>query len=107
MSAVEGPQLRAAKRLLDLARNQGFTFQRIAPGEDGPLFARRDTPEYRDEIYIGEFSGSCHATRARRSYLIVPSGLPVTARVSGDALTVLTASAAAEPTPLWLRPVAG
>jgi hypothetical protein len=89
MSTAEGPQLRAAKRLLDLAKNQGFTFQRIAPGEDGPLFARRDTPEYRDEIYLGGFSDACHATRARRCSLIVPSGLPITARVSGDALTVL------------------
>ena len=35
------------------------------------------------------FSDSCHATRARKSSLIVPGGLRVTARVSGDALTVL------------------
>lgn len=53
------------------------------------MFARRETIEYRDEIYIGGFGDSCHATRARRSSLVVPGGLPVTARVSGDALTVL------------------
>lgn len=86
---AEGPELRAAKRLLDLAKNQGFTFQRIAPGPDGPLFARRDTLDYRDEIYLGGFHDSCQATRARKSSLIVPSGLPITARVTGDALTVL------------------
>jgi hypothetical protein len=86
---AESPQLRAAKRLLDLAKRQGFAFQRLAPGEDGPLFARRETIDYRDELYLGGFSDFCHATRARRSSLIVPGGLPVTARVSGDALTVL------------------
>jgi hypothetical protein len=85
---AESPQLRAAKRLLDLAKRQGFAFQRLAPGEDGPLFARRETIEYRDEIYLGGFNDSCHATRARKSSLIMPGGLPVTTRVSGDALTV-------------------
>ena len=88
MSAASS-QLRAAKQLLDLAKRQGFAFQRVAPGEDGPLFARRETTEYRDEIYLGGFSDSCHATRASKSSLIVPGGLPVTAQVFGDALTVL------------------
>lgn len=87
--SADGPQLRAAKRLIDLAKRQGFIFQRIAPGEDGPLFARRETIEYRDEIYLGGFGDSCHATRARKSSLIMPGGLPVTAQISGDALTVL------------------
>lgn len=45
------------------AKCQGFVCQWIAPGEDGPLFARRETLEYR--------------------------ALPVTERVTGDALTVL------------------
>jgi hypothetical protein len=85
--SADGPQLRAAKRLLDLAKRQGFVFQRVASGEDGPLFACRETVEHRDEIYLGGFSDSCHATR--KSSLIVPGGLRVTARVSGDALTVL------------------
>jgi hypothetical protein len=88
-TAADGPELRTAKRLLDLATSQGFAFQRVAPGEDGPLFARRETTEYRDEIYLGGFADSCHATRARKSSLVMPSGLPVTTRVSGDALTVL------------------
>jgi hypothetical protein len=54
--SAEGPQLRAAKRLLDLAKRQGFAFHRLAPGEDGPLFARRETVDYRDELYLGGFS---------------------------------------------------
>src|SRR5262245_26549752 len=88
-TVAEGPELRAAKRLLDLAKNQSFAFQRIASGPDGPLFARRDTLEHRAEIYLGGFSNSCHRTRVRKSSLIVPDGLPITARVTGDALTVL------------------
>ncbi|MGA9310851.1 MAG: hypothetical protein WBV74_10825 [Pseudonocardiaceae bacterium] len=88
-TAAEGPELTAAKRLLDLAKNHGFAFQRVAPGPDGPLFARRDTLEHHDEIYLGGFHDSCYAIRARKSSLIVPGGLPITARVTGDALTVL------------------
>lgn len=88
-TAADGPELTAAKRLLDLATSQGFAFQRIAPGPDGPLFARRETTDYRDEIYLGGFADSCHATRARKTSLLIPSGLPITVRVSGDALTVL------------------
>jgi hypothetical protein len=79
----------AAKRLLDAAKAAGFTFQRIAPGKDGPLLGVREGIEYRDEIYIGGFSERCHASRARRSSLIVPGGTLVTERVKGDALTVL------------------
>ncbi|HET9255288.1 MAG TPA: hypothetical protein VFO16_08815 [Pseudonocardiaceae bacterium] len=86
---AEGPELVAAKRLLDLAKAQGFSFQRIAPGEDGPLLGVRESPEFRDQIYLGGFSCGCSATRARKSSLIVPGGLPVTARVEGEALIVL------------------
>ena len=88
---TDSPDLAAAKRLLDHAKRQGFSFQRVAPGEDGPLWAVRETIEYRDEIYLSGFwaSESCTATRRRRSSLIVPGGLPVTERVTGDALTVL------------------
>lgn len=86
---MSSPELTAAKRLLDLAKRRGFVFQRVAPGPDGPLFARRETIEYRDELYLGGFGHSCYAIRARKSSLIVPSGLPVTERVTGDALTVL------------------
>ncbi len=68
---TDSPGLTAAKRLLDLARTQGFSFERIAPGEDGPLVGRRDSADYKDEIYIGGFSDSCHGTRARKYGLIV------------------------------------
>jgi hypothetical protein len=88
-AAADGPDLRAAKRLLDLAKSQGFAFERVAPDPDGPLFARRETIGYRDEIYLGGFDDSCHATRARKSSLIVPDGLPITERVTGNAFTVL------------------
>jgi hypothetical protein len=86
---ADGPELAAAKRLLDLAKDQGFVFQRIAPGEDGPLLGVRESPEYHDKIYLGGFSSGCAATRARKSSLIVPGGLPVTDRVEGEALIVL------------------
>ena len=91
MVMADSPELAAAKRLLDKAKDQGFRFERVAPGEDGPLRGVRDTPEHRDEIYLAGFAApeSCTAIRRRRCSLIVPGGLPVTARVTGDALTVL------------------
>jgi hypothetical protein len=49
----------------------------------------RETVAWRDEIYLGGFANTCHATRRRRWSLIVPGGLPVTQRVDGNALTVL------------------
>jgi hypothetical protein len=36
---AESPDLAAAKRLLDAAKRGGFSFQRVAPGPDGPLWA--------------------------------------------------------------------
>ena len=89
VAVADSLDLVAAKRLLDAAKVQGFTFQRVAPGEDGPLLGVREGIDYRDEIYLGGFGGRCHASRARRSSLIVPGGLPVTEQVCGDALTVL------------------
>lgn len=83
------PELAAAMRLLDAAKAAGFRFQRVAPGPDGPLLGVREGVDYRDEIYLGGFGERCHASRARRSSLIVPGDLPVTERVEGDALTVL------------------
>lgn len=41
---ADGPELAAAKRLLDLARDQGLVFQRVAPGEDRPLLSVRESP---------------------------------------------------------------
>jgi hypothetical protein len=51
-------------RLLDEAKSQGFRFERVAPGEDGPLWGERVTPEYRDVVYLGGFSEGCNAARA-------------------------------------------
>jgi hypothetical protein len=85
----DSPDLVAAMRLLDAARDVGFAFQRIAPGKDGPLRGIRESVEWQDEIYLGGFANSCHATRRRRWSLIVPGSLPVAQRVDGDALTVL------------------
>lgn len=88
---ADGPELIAAKRLLDAAKSHGFRFERLAPGADGPLRGVRDTPGYRDEMYLAGFGapGSCTAIRRRRCPLILPGGLPVTDSVTGDALTVL------------------
>lgn len=87
--SMDSPDLAAAKRLLDLAKEAGFRFTRTAPGPDGPLLGRRDTADYRDQLYLAGFGERCHATRVRKFSLIVPGGLPITERVSGDALTVL------------------
>jgi hypothetical protein len=86
---ADSPDLVAAKRLLDAAKCGGFSFQRVAPGPDGPLWGVRETLDWRDTIYLAGFGTACTATRARKSSLIVPDGLPVTQRVSGDALSVL------------------
>jgi len=37
---ADSPELVAAKRLLDLTKEQGFTFTRTAPGSDGRLAVR-------------------------------------------------------------------
>jgi hypothetical protein len=51
----------------------------------------RETAGYYDEIYLAGFGApeSCTAHRRCRTSLIVPCGLPVTDRITGDALTVL------------------
>ncbi|MGH3548224.1 MAG: hypothetical protein ACRDQU_08945, partial [Pseudonocardiaceae bacterium] len=88
---TDSPDVAAAMTLVDVAKDSGFAFQRIAPGEDGPLLGVRETEHWRDEIYLGGFwaPDSCSATRRRRSSLVVPGGLPVAQKLSGDALTVL------------------
>jgi hypothetical protein len=86
---ADSPRLAAAKRLLDAAKDAGFAFQRIAPGPDGPLRGVRRSREWVDEIYLGGFTGCCTALRRRRWSLVVPGGLPVAARVDGDAIEVL------------------
>ena len=89
MPGADGPQLAAAKRLLDAATDAGFVFQRIAPGPDGPLCGVRQSRNWLDEIYLGGFADSCTALRRRRYSLVVPGGLPVAARIDGDAIEVL------------------
>lgn len=86
---VDSPDVLAAKRLLDLAKDRGFSFHRIAPGEDGPLFGRRETVDWQDEVYLGGFSESCSAVRRRRYSLVVPGGIPIAKRVNGSVLHVL------------------
>jgi hypothetical protein len=88
---ADGPELAAAKRLLDTAKDQGFTFQRIGPGPDGPLLGVRETSEFLDEVYVAGFwePDACTALRRHRSSLVVPGGLPVAARITGDAIEVL------------------
>jgi hypothetical protein len=89
--ALDSPEVAAAKRLLDTAKESGFAFERTGPGEDAPLLGVRQLVEWIDEIVLAGFSepGSCCAVRRRRCSLLVPGGLPVAQRVSGDALTVL------------------
>lgn len=91
VAMADSPELAAAKRLLDSAKDSGLAFERVAPGVDGPLLGVRESVEWVDEILLGGFwdERSCHAVRRRRSSLVVPGGLPVAQRVDGDALTVL------------------
>jgi hypothetical protein len=86
---VDSPEVVTAKKLMDVAHDLGFHFDRIAEGPDGPLLGMRENVDWRDEIYLAGFSSSCSAIRRKRSSLIVPGGLPVTASVEGDAITVL------------------
>jgi hypothetical protein len=87
--SADSPDVTAAKRLLDTAKDAGFVFVRIAPGEDGPLRGIRETVNWVDEIYLAGFGDSCSAVRRRRWSLVVLGGLPVAERVSGSALHVL------------------
>lgn len=91
LPAPDSSDVAAAKRLLDAAKCKGFAFVRIAPGEDAPLRGVRQSVEWVDEIYVAGLweRDSCSAIRRRRCSLIVPGGLPVTQRITGDALTVL------------------
>jgi hypothetical protein len=86
---TDSPELAAAKRLLDLAKDRGFRFWRTTPGEDGPLWGERESLEWLDTVFLAGFSASCNAARLRKSSLVVPGGSLVTERVSGDAIEVL------------------
>jgi hypothetical protein len=91
LTVADSPEVAAAKRLLDDARDRGFVFERTGPGADAPLLGVRESTEWVDEIVLAGFwqPDSCCAIRRRRSSLVVSEALPVAVRVSGDALTVL------------------
>jgi hypothetical protein len=86
---ADSPDVVIAKRLLDQLKLCGFQFERIAPGEDGPLIGNRVTGDYVDMIYIEGFSRDCFAWRQRSSSLILPGGGLVERRADGSALDVL------------------
>jgi hypothetical protein len=88
-AVADSPELAAAKRLLDLAKERGFRFWRTAPGADGPVWGERESLEWLDTIFLAGFSESCNAARIRKSPLVIPGDSLVTERVSGDALEVL------------------
>ena len=78
-----------AKRLLDHLKFRGFQFQRVAPGEDGPLVGQRVCGNFLDLVHIEGFSAGCFAWRKRMSSLIVPGEVLIERRTHGHALTVL------------------
>jgi hypothetical protein len=86
---TDSPDVVIAKRLLDHAKLRGFEFQRIAPGEDGPLRGNRVSGDWVDLIHIEGFSRDCFAWRQRISPLILPESALVQRRVEGSALDVL------------------
>ncbi|HSL06872.1 MAG TPA: hypothetical protein VK887_02740 [Pseudonocardiaceae bacterium] len=89
METPDSPDVVIAKRLLDHATLGGFTFQRTAPGEDGPLVGHRVSDDWVDLIHIEGFSRDCFAWRKRISSLIVSEGALVQHQVEGSALEVL------------------
>ncbi len=99
METADSPDVVIAKRLLDHAKRGGFTFQRAAPGVDGPLVGHRVGDDWVDLIHIEGFSCDCFAWRQRTSSLIVSADALVHRRVQGSALDVLTEVLTWEPRP--------
>lgn len=89
MTMTDGPDVVIAKRLLDHAKRDGFTFLRVAPGVDGPLVGYRFGDDWVDMIHIEGFSRGCFAWRRRTSSLIVAHDALVQRTVEGSALDVL------------------
>jgi hypothetical protein len=89
METTDSSDVVIAKQLLDHARLGGFTFQRIAPGEDAPLVGYRLSEDRLDLIHIEGFSRDCFAWRTRATSLIVSPETLVQRRVEGSALEVL------------------
>jgi hypothetical protein len=86
---IDSSDVAIAKRLLDQLKLDGFVFQRIAPGDDGPLVGNRVTDDYVDMIHIEGFSHDCFAFRQRNSSLIVPGCGLMERQAEGGALDVL------------------
>lgn len=89
MTTTDGPDVVIAKRLLDHAKRDGFTFLRVAPGVDGPLVGYRFSDDCVDMIHIEGFSRGCFAWRRRASSLIVAHDALVERTVEGSVLDVL------------------
>ena len=82
---MDDPPVGAVERLVELARERGFTF--TPAGEHGSQWAQRVTPGWVDVVFL-DVSGPCNAVRSRRGHAV--PGEPLFAdRVSGTALTVL------------------
>ena len=58
---ADSPELAAAKRLLDLAKESGFRFWRTAPGADGPVWGERESLEWLDTTFLAGFSEGADA----------------------------------------------
>ncbi|MGH3767014.1 MAG: hypothetical protein ACRDS0_06860 [Pseudonocardiaceae bacterium] len=86
---TDSPDMAIAKRLLDYAKQAGFTFRRTAPGADAPLVGYRLSDSWVDLIHIEGFSRDCFAWRKRTSSLIVSENALMQHRVEGSALDVL------------------
>ncbi|MCA1696806.1 MAG: hypothetical protein DLM60_21855 [Pseudonocardiales bacterium] len=99
METSDSPEVVIAKRLLDSAKRGGFTFQRAAPGADGPLVGHRVGDDWVDLIHIEGFSQNCFAWRQRTSSLIASQGALLQRRVQGSACDVLTEVLTWEPGP--------
>ena len=89
MEGTDSPDVVVAKRLLDQVKRDGFTFQRVALGEDAPLVGYRISDDWVDLIHLEGFSRDCFAWRQRASSLIVSRDALVQRRVEGGALDVL------------------
>ncbi len=90
METIDCPDVATAKRLLDHVKQDGFTFQRVAPGVDGPLVGYRVSDDCVDMIHIEGFSRDCFAWRRRTSSLVVSPDALVQDWVEGSALKVLS-----------------
>ena len=87
--AVDSPDVMIAKQLLDYAKQVGFKFHRVAPGEDAALVGNRVSNDYVDLIHIEGFSRDCFAWRKRISSLVVPEDTLVERQAQGGVLNVL------------------